>query len=149
MRRLSARPTRLTRARLRPAAVAAAVADPRRGAIASFVGVVRALHAGRRVRSVEYEAFLPLAEKELARVVAEAERRWPVRAAAVHRLGLLRVGEASVVVAAGSVHRAEALAACRWTIDEIKRRLPVWKKERYASGPGRWLAGCALGRRAR
>jgi molybdopterin synthase catalytic subunit len=143
MRRL----TRITSARLDPAALAALVADPRRGAVASFVGVVRAVHAGRRVKAVEYDAFGPLAEKELARVAAEAERRWPVRLAAAHRIGWLRIGEASVAIAAGSVHRAEALAACRWAIDEIKRRLPVWKKEHYVRGAGRWLPGCALHRR--
>jgi molybdopterin synthase catalytic subunit len=58
----------------------------------------------------------------------------------------LRVGDASVIVAAASVHRREAFEAARWTIDEIKHRLPVWKKERYAGGEGRWLPGCALGR---
>jgi len=108
---------------------------------------VRAVHAGRRVKAVEYDAFAPLAARELARIAAEAERRWPVRLALEHRLGRLRVGEASVVVAAGSVHRAEALAACRWAIDAVKRRVPVWKKEHYVRGAGRWLPGCALNRR--
>jgi molybdopterin synthase catalytic subunit len=135
---------RVTRAELNAAALAAAVSSPRHGAVATFVGVVRAVHAGRRVRGIEYDCFVPFAEKELARILAEAENKWPARVEAVHRVGALRVGEASVAVAAASMHRPEAFAACRWTIDEIKRRLPVWKKEQYVSGEGRWLAGCAL-----
>ena len=135
---------RVTRAKLDPAALAAAVSSPKHGAVSTFVGVVRAVHAGRRVRGIEYDCFAPLAEVELARILREAERKWPVRVEASHRMGSLRVGEASVAVAAGSMHRAEAFAACRWTIDEIKRRLPVWKKEGYISGGGRWLPGCTL-----
>lgn len=137
---------RLTRARLDAAALAASVADRKHGAVVTFVGVVRCVHAGRRVVGLEYDCFVPLAEKELARILREAEKRWPVRAEAVHRVGRLTVGEASVAVAAASMHRAEAFAACRFVIDSIKERLPVWKKERYASGPGRWLPGCALHR---
>src|SRR5438105_2970284 len=83
----------------------------------------------RRVPAVSYDCFAPLAEKELARIAASAERRWPVRVAAAHRVGRLTVGELSVAVAAGSAHRAEAFEACRFVIDEIKHRLPVWKKE--------------------
>jgi molybdopterin synthase catalytic subunit len=138
---------RITRARLDAAALCAAVSSPRRGALATFAGVVRAVHAGRRVVGIDYDCFAPLAEKELARIVRAAERKWPAAVAAAHRVGSLRVGEASVVVAAASAHRPEAFAACRWTIDEIKRRLPVWKKERYVGGDGRWLPGCALHRR--
>ena len=140
MRRL----TRVTLRPLRPAALAAAVASRRHGACAAFVGVVRAVHAGRRVKAVSYDAFTPLAEKELARIAAEAARRWPAAVAAEHRLGRLRVGEASVAIAAASAHRAEAFEACRYVIEEIKRRLPVWKKEHYVRGKSRWLAGCSL-----
>lgn len=134
----------MTRAKLDPAALAACVASPRHGAVAAFVGVVRSVHAGRRVKGLEYDCFVPLAEKELARILREAERRWPAKVEAAHRIGSLRVGDASVIVVAASRHRAEAFAACRWTIDSIKDRLPVWKKERYAKGPGRWLPGCRL-----
>lgn len=141
---------RIVRAPLKPAALAAAVASPRHGASALFVGVVRAVHAGRRVKAVSYDCFVPLAEKELAAILREAEARFPAKVAAAHRVGTLTVGEASVAVAAGSMHRAEAFAACRWTIDRIKLRLPVWKKESYRRGEGRWLPGCALhaGRRS-
>ena len=140
---------RITRARLNAAALSAAVDSPRHGAVATFVGAVRAVHAGRRVKAVAYDCFVPLAEKELDRILREARRKWPAEVAAVHRVGRLSVGEASVIVAAGSMHRAEAFAACRWIIDEIKTRLPVWKKEYYVRGEGRWLPGCALHRRNR
>lgn len=137
----------ITKSRLNAAALERAVASPRHGAAATFSGRVRAVHAGRRVTGLSYDCFVPLAEKELERILKEARKRWPVEAAAAHRMGYLRVGERSVCVAAGSAHRAEALAACRWMIDEIKRRLPVWKREHYARGDGRWLPGCALHRR--
>lgn len=139
----------MTSGRIRAEAVSASVADRGHGAICLFLGVVRASHAGRRVRAISYDAFLPLASKELVRIADEAERRWPARVSAVHRVGRLGVGEISVAVAAGSRHRPEAFAAGRWTIDEIKRRLPVWKKEHYVEGDGRWLPGCALHRRKR
>jgi molybdopterin synthase catalytic subunit len=135
---------RVTRAKLNCAALAASVSSPKHGAVTTFVGVVRAVHAGRRVKGIDYDCFAPLAEKELARILAEAGKKWPARVEAMHRIGSLRVGEASVAVAAGSMHRPEAFAACRWTIDEIKRRLPVWKKEIYTKGEGRWLPGCTL-----
>lgn len=136
--------TRVTKSRLDPAALCRAVSSPKHGAVASFVGTVRSPHAGRRVVAVTYDCFTPLAEKELSRIAAAAERRWPVRVAVAHRIGRLRVGEASVVLAAGSAHRAEAFDACRFVIEEIKRLVPVWKKEHYETGDGRWLAGCAL-----
>jgi molybdopterin synthase catalytic subunit len=139
---------RVTRDRVDAASLAESVASPRHGAVATFVGVVRAVHAGRRVKGIDYDCFVPLAEKELARILKEAQKQWPVRVEAKHRIGRLHVGEASVAVAAGSMHRPAAFAACRWTIDEIKKRLPVWKRELYPRGEGRWLPGCALhGRR--
>jgi molybdopterin synthase catalytic subunit len=120
------------------------VADPRHGAQALFVGVVRDLHEGRRVAAVTYDAFPPLAERELAAIAKEAEGRFQARIAAGHRIGRLEVGESSVVIAAGSEHRAEAFEACRYVIEQIKKRLPVWKKEHGADGSARWLDGCAL-----
>lgn len=140
MRRL----TRVTPFRLDVAALSRAVSSPKHGAVASFVGTVRAVHAGRRVVAVSYDCFVPLAEKELSRIATTTEKRWPVRVAVAHRTGRLKVGEASVAIAAGAMHRAEAYAACRFVIEEIKRRLPVWKKEHYVGGDGRWLSGCAL-----
>ena len=144
MRRL----TLITKSRLDLASVCRAVSDPRFGAVTSFMGSVRRVHAGRTVRSVSYDCFAPLAQKVLADIAARPQARWPVRVAAAHRTGRLSVGEVSVIVAAASVHRAEAFEACRFVIEDIKHRLPVWKKEHYATGDGRWLPGCSLrGRR--
>jgi molybdopterin synthase catalytic subunit len=120
------------------------VRDPAHGGQASFVGTVRDNHEGHKVLAVSYEAFEPLAEKILADIAREAGRRHNATVAAAHRLGKLAVGEASVAVAASSMHRAEAFAACREVIEEIKKRLPVWKKEHYEGGESSWLSGCAL-----
>ena len=137
----------ITRSRLNPTRLSAAVSSPRRGAVVTFAGVVRSVHAGRRVKGVTYDCFAPLAENELKRIVADAEKKWPVKVSAAHRIGRLNVGEMSVFIAAASMHRPDAFVACRFGIEEIKRRLPVWKKEHYAKGDGRWLPGCALHRR--
>ena len=137
----------MTASRLDHAALCRTVSSPKHGALASFVGTVRAVHAGRRVKAVSYDCFVPLAEKELARIKARAERRWPVRVAVAHRIGRLKVGEASVAIAVGAGHRAEVFEACRFVIEELKRLVPVWKKEHYTKGDGRWLAGCALHRK--
>ena len=135
--------------KLNIAAIAATVSSPKYGAVTTFSGAVRAAHAGRRVKGISYDCFVPLAENEMALILKQAEKKWPVAVAAVHRIGRLRVGEVSVFVAAGSAHRPEAFMACRWMIDEIKRRVPIWKKEHYVKGDGRWLPGCALhGRKA-
>lgn len=136
--------TVVTERPLRPEEMLDLVADPRHGAQALFVGVVRDLHEGRKVSAVTYDAFPPLAERELAAIAKEAEERWQARIAAGHRIGRLEVGESSVVIAAGSEHRAEAFEACRYVIEQIKLRLPVWKKEHGADGSARWLEGCAL-----
>lgn len=114
------------------------------GAQALFLGVVRDHHEGRSVRAVTYDCFRPLAEKTLSEIAREAASRWQAVVACAHRVGTLEVGEASVAIAAGSEHRAEAFEASRWVIEEIKRRLPVWKKEHYADGGAAWLSGCAL-----
>ncbi len=121
-----------------------AVSDPAHGGQASFVGTVRDHHEGHDVLAVTYEAFEPLAKKVLAEIALEAGRRHGAKVAAAHRLGKLAVGQASVAVAASAVHRAEAFAACREVIEEIKKRLPVWKKEHYVDGDSAWLSGCAL-----
>ncbi len=123
------------------------VAAAGHGASCFFLGTVRDVNHGRAVVSVAYDAHRPLAEKVLSEIVAEAEARWGATVAARHRLGRLSVGEASVAVAAGSAHRAEAFAACRHVIEEIKKRLPIWKKESYADGGEAWLDGCGLAER--
>ncbi|HEY7613183.1 MAG TPA: molybdenum cofactor biosynthesis protein MoaE [Gemmatimonadales bacterium] len=120
-------------------ALVARVEAAERGAITSFVGLVRDHHAGRGVTRLEYSAYGPMAEAECARIVAEAEARWPVRIALAHRVGALAIGDAAVAVAAGAAHREESFAACRFVIEEVKRRVPIWKKEFYADGAVEWV----------
>jgi len=125
---------------LDPAALAAALADPAAGGFASFEGWVRDENEGRAVHRLDYEAFVELAEKEGERIVTEAAARFGVRGArCVHRLGELGLGELAVWVGVASGHRAEAFAACRYIIDEVKRRVPIWKKEHYADGDSGWV----------
>lgn len=133
---------------LEPERFRAFVAEDGRGAHALFVGVVRSPHEGREVEAVEYEAFEPLAGAELGRIVEEAASRWGARVAAGHRLGRLAVGEASLVVAAAAPHRGEAFESCRWVVEEVKRRVPIFKREIYADGRAAWLEGRALGSRS-
>jgi molybdopterin synthase catalytic subunit len=131
---------------LRPEEMLDLSSAPDVGGQALFVGVVRDHHEGRAVTAVTYDCFVPLAERILADIAREASARWKARVACGHRTGRLEVGEASVIVAAGCAHRAEAFEACRYVIDEIKTRMPVWKKEHYPDAPDRWLDGCALHR---
>lgn len=100
------------------------------GGLAVFVGVVRDNADGRAVTEMEYEAYEPMAEREMARIEADLAARFPeVRLVMRHRVGRLRIGEVAVVVAASAPHREEAFAACRSGIEEIKARVPVWKRE--------------------
>lgn len=124
---------------LAPAALLAEVQSPERGGVACFVGAVRNHHGGRAVLRLAYSAYGPMAEAECARIVAEAERRWPVRVALRHRVGLLEVGDPAVAVAVAGAHREEAFAACRHVIEEVKRRAPIWKLEHYADGTSSWV----------
>jgi molybdopterin synthase catalytic subunit len=128
MGRLTAEPLRLD----------ALIAETRRdgdGAIATFVGVVRDRSDGLPVDSIEYSAYGEMAERELGAIERELEGAFPeTRTRIRHRVGRLRVGEESVVIVAASPHRAEAFAACREAIESVKRRVPIWKRER---GPGR------------
>lgn len=126
----------ITETPLRPEALMGRVSDPGAGAIATFVGTTRNSFGGRRVRHLEYEAYGPLAERALETVGMEIAKRWPMvtGVAIAHRLGRVEIGEASVVVAISAPHRADALAACAFGIDLLKRELPVWKKEFLESG---------------
>lgn len=111
------------------------VADPQAGAVATFTGTTRNHHEGRTVIGLDYEAYPEMAEKELARIGAAAAQKWPIcRMAIVHRLGPVKIGEASVVIAVSSAHRDAAFAACRFGIEEIKKTVPIWKKELYEGG---------------
>ena len=105
------------------------------GALVVFDGVVRDHHEGKAVSEIVYEAYRPMAEKEIAKVVAAVSARFPdVRVAVRHRLGLVKVGEASIVIACSASHRAEAFDACREVIDRVKETVPIWKKERGPDG---------------
>src|SRR5437899_1279613 len=110
------------------------VMRPSDGACVVFEGVVRDHQQEKPVESIFYDAYRPMAEKEIARIVDDIHTRFPqVSAAIAHRLGLLKVGEASIVIACSSPHRGEAFEACRMIIDRFKQTVPIWKKER---GPG-------------
>lgn len=117
------------------AALTAKVASPRAGAIATFHGIVRDNSLGRKVRYLLYEAYPPMAVKEMARIETEVRGRWTIeRMAITHRVGRLEIGEASVVIAVSSPHRKEAIEACHYTIDRLKQIVPVWKKEYWEGG---------------
>jgi molybdopterin synthase catalytic subunit len=133
---------RITHDPIDPGALIAAVTTPSDGAVLLFWGVVRNHHQGLAVNRLEYDAYVEMAEAKLKEIVGEARTRWPVGAiAVVHRLGRLEIGEASVGIAVASPHRAEAYDASRYVIEELKRRVPIWKREGYLEGASRWLGG--------
>lgn len=119
-----------------PAALLSFVSTPRCGAVTLFLGNVRDHSSGKEgVTHLEYEAYDTVVEAKIAEIVAEAHDTWPIeRTAVVHRVGSLQVGESSVAVAVGSGHREEAFAAGRYIIDELKSRVPIWKKEHWPGG---------------
>lgn len=118
------------------------VRSPGAGAIATFTGVVRNESRGRVVSVLEYEAYPAMAEEKLARVEALVVERWPVtRCALRHRVGRLTVGEPAVVIAVSAPHRSDAFAACAFAIDELKRTVPLWKKEGGEGGDA-WVEEC-------
>jgi molybdopterin synthase catalytic subunit len=129
----------LTDSAFDPSCLVAEVAGPDRGGIASFLGLVRDHHAGRPVTRLEYHAYGPMAEAECGRIVAEAESRWPCRVALRHRTGTLAVGDVAVAIVAAAAHRGDAFDACRHVIEELKRRVPIWKREYYADGSEAWV----------
>jgi len=133
-------PFAFSTAPLEPERYRQSLSDPTAGGYASFEGWVRNHNEGRSVRHLEYEAFESLAVKEGARIVQEAIARYGVLSAAcVHRVGDLAIGEMAVWVGVSSRHRAEAFAACRYIIDEVKHRVPIWKKEHYVDGDSGWV----------
>ena len=133
--------TLITAAPLDHAALVKALDGSGIGAVAVFLGLVRDHNKGRKVLHLEYEAYEPLAIRALQRIVDEARELWPgARIAVHHRLGRLEIGEASVVIAAASAHRADAFAACRYTIERVKQIVPIWKHEHFAGGDV-WLEG--------
>jgi molybdopterin synthase catalytic subunit len=125
-----------------PAAVLASVGSDEDGASLLFIGVVRNHNQGRSVGGVRYDAYEEMATQVLSQIVEEAVQLVGTdRIVAVHRVGELTVGEVSVAIAVSSPHRAEAFEASRFIIEEIKKRLPVWKKERYEGDVEEWVEG--------
>lgn len=111
------------------------------GAVTSFVGLVRDHNQGRRVSYLDYEAYEPLAVRALNRIVDEAREAWPTARLGVHhRIGRIELGDASIIIVAASPHRADAFAACRYTIERVKQIVPIWKHEHFEGGDV-WLEG--------
>ena len=122
------------------AALLAEVSDPACGALSLFAGTVRDVNDGRAVTGIQYSAYKEMAEKELQRIVAEASERFGAEAIAVeHRVGELALGDVSVAIAVAHPRRAQAMDCTRYVIEEIKKRLPVWKLEHYADGTREWV----------
>jgi molybdopterin synthase catalytic subunit len=120
-------------------ALLAQVQSPQRGGVVSFLGTVRNHQDGREVVRLDYSAYGAMAETECERIVREAESRWDVAVALQHRIGQLSIGDTAVAIAAAAAHRDEAFLACRYVIEEVKRRVPIWKKEWFADGSSDWV----------
>ena len=122
-------------------ALLAEVAHTRHGATILFVGTVRDTNDGAPVSGLDYSSYTAMAEKELAAIVLEASERWDTSDIVVeHRIGTLRLGEASVVIAVAHPHRAQGYDASRYVIEELKKRLPIWKREHYVDGRTDWVS---------
>ncbi len=134
----------LTKEALDVGAAAAFLATPGAGGLSLFVGTTRRWTGEQETEELAYDAYAPMAEQEMRRLVAQAQGRWPVlKACVLHRLGVVPVAEASVVVGVATPHRAEAFDACRFLIDALKQQVPIWKREHYADGSTAWVQGSA------
>ena len=132
--------TRLVREPIEATALLQRVAGPANGALLLFLGVVRQVNDGRAVTGIEYSAYEAMAARELANIAAEVTQRFHLLEVAIeHRLGELALEDASVGIAVAHPHRAEAYDASRWVIEELKRRVPIWKREHYADGTREWV----------
>ncbi len=115
---------------------------PRAGGIAVFIGTARQWTGERETLSLTYESYEPMALKEMHRLIDIAEHKWPIqRVCLLHKLGDVRLTEASVLVGVATAHRAEAFAACRFLIDQLKVQVPIWKQERLTDGQKVWVEG--------
>lgn len=131
---------RLTEEPIDYTALTEAVRRPSCGAVVLFLGTVRDLTDNAVTVALDYEAYPAMAERVMSQIAEEACARWPVGALAiVHRLGRLEVGEVSVAVAVSCPHRVEAFAACQYAIDQLKQRVPIWKRENWANGTTAWV----------
>jgi molybdopterin synthase catalytic subunit len=132
-----------------PCAILEEVANHRNGASVLFVGTVREMNDGAAVSGLDYTAYSAMAERELATIVAEAAGQWQTSDIVVeHRIGTLELGDVSVAIAAGHPHRGEAFEAARYVIEELKKRLPVWKREHYVDGRSEWVEAASGKREA-
>lgn len=131
---------RLTTAEIDVASLTRDVSGADRGAVSIFLGTVRNTNEGRAVDGIDYSAYDAMAIAEMNRIVAEAEARYPgVAIALEHRTGTLAVGDISVAIACAHAHRAPALDANRYVIEELKHRVPIWKREHYLDGTSEWV----------
>jgi len=125
---------------INPCAVLNSVAGHHNGASVLFVGTVRDVNDGSRVSGLDYSAYTEMARRELSAIADEAAERWNTTDIAIeHRVGSLDLGDVSVVIAVGHAHRGEAYEASRYIIEELKKRLPIWKKEHYLDGRSEWV----------
>ncbi len=134
--------SRLTKDPLSVDRLVAEVSTPESGAVATFLGIVRNHHEGRAVDRLFYESKPGMAEKVMDEIESETVRRFGVARCRIdHRIGDLRIGEASVAIAVSSPHRADAIKACHWAIDTLKQTVPIWKKEYFSDGTVEWVKG--------
>lgn len=125
---------------IQPSDLAESLQNPGAGGFCAFEGWVRNVNEGRTVERLEYEAYEPLVISEGEKVLAEAMQEFPfLEARCVHRTGLLEIGDLAVWVGVAAPHRDEAFKACRYIIDQLKVRLPIWKKEHYVDGDSGWV----------
>lgn len=111
------------------------VADRNAGAINTFIGTVRELTKGKKTLYLQYEAYVPMAEKKLAQIGEEIQQKWPeAKTAITHRIGRLDISEIAVVIAVSTPHRADSFEASRYAIERIKEIVPIWKKEHWEDG---------------
>ena len=122
------------------------LSSPTCGAETSFVGKVRAINTGKAVTGITYDAHKELTVNVLGDICKETQLEYGnnMRILVVHRIGFVKVGEASVVIGVSDMHRASAFDACRAVLEEIKSRVPIWKKEHYSDGSTKWLKGQSL-----
>lgn len=130
----------LTQAPIDYTALTESVRSPQSGAVVLFLGTVREMTGGRRTVALDYDGYAPMAETKMGELLEEARRRWPVdRAAIVHRLGHLELGDISVAVAVSCPHRQQAFEAGKFLIDQLKVVVPIWKKENWDDGTTEWV----------
>lgn len=120
-----------------------AIRDENGGGEAIFIGRVRRISEGKIIRHLHYECHIPMADNQIERIISEMNQRWPLKRVHIeHRIGKLDPGDMAVIVAVSAEHRKEAIEACRYGIDELKHRVPIWKKEISETGE-EWVGACA------